>query len=299
MSNASDSISISSEGQFLRPEFEIEVTDGREVGDVSRELSLWEQISTNGTFRKTVILLVLAIIWEVYARFLDNPLMFPTFTDVLVALWNATIHGPLLARLWVTMKTLLAGYCAGIALAAAFTIFAMTSRLGQDVLSTLTAMFNPLPAIGLLPLALLWFGMGNAALVFIMVHSVLWPVALSTLSGFQSISESLRMAGMNFGLRGIRYVLLILIPAAFVSILAGLRIGWAFAWRSLIAAELVFGAASGSGGLGWYIFESRNQLNTADVFAGLFAVILIGLLVENVIFRGIENRTVVKWGMRR
>src|SRR5690348_18229221 len=100
------------------------------------------------------------------------------------------------------------------------------------------------------------------------------------------------MSGRNLGLRGARYVGLILIPAAFPSILSGLKIGWAFAWRTLIAAELVFGVSSRSGGLGWFIFENRNQLEIPSVFAGLLTVILIGLVVESVIFRSIENVTI-------
>ncbi|HKW55516.1 MAG TPA: ABC transporter permease subunit [Stellaceae bacterium] len=113
------------------------------------------------------------------------------------------------------------------------------------------------------------------------------------------MSQTLRMAGQNYGLTGLSYVARILVPAAFPAILTGLKIGWAFAWRTLIAAELVFGVSSGSGGLGWFIFENRNQLETANVFAGLFTVILIGLLVEGVVFRSIENNTVRKWGMQQ
>ncbi|HEY3532558.1 MAG TPA: ABC transporter permease, partial [Casimicrobiaceae bacterium] len=82
------------------------------------------------------------------------------------------------------------------------------------------------------------------------------------------------------------------------SILTGLKIGWAFAWRTLIAAELVFGVSSGSGGLGWYIYENKNQLEIPNVFAGLFTVIVIGLLVENVVFRVLEAKTVRKWGLQ-
>jgi len=78
-----------------------------------------------------------------------------------------------------------------------------------------------------------------------------------------------------------------------------MKLGWAYAWRTLIGAELVFGASSGSGGLGWYIFESSQNLDTDGVFAGLFMVILIGILVENVIFRNIEIKTVQRWGMQR
>jgi NitT/TauT family transport system permease protein len=107
------------------------------------------------------------------------------------------------------------------------------------------------------------------------------------------------MAGRNYGLSGPRYVLQILVPAALPSILAGLKIGWAFAWRTLIAAELVFGASSGKGGLGWYIFQNRNELFTDKVFAGLAVVTLIGLLVEGLVFSTLERLTVRRWGQQR
>ncbi len=203
----------------------------------------------------------------------------------------------LLVRVLFTLKVLVLGYAFGIAIAALMTSLAISSRLGNDLLETLTAMFNPLPPIALLPLALLWFGLGNGSLLFVLTHSVLWPVAVSTHAGFRAVSPTLRMVGRNYGLRGPRYVLAILIPAAFPSILAGLKNGWAFAWRTLIAAELVFGVSSGSGGLGWYIYENKNQLEIPSVFAGLLTVILIGLAVENLVFRNIERRTVKRWGM--
>jgi len=130
------------------------------------------------------------------------------------------------------------------------------------------------------------------------IHAVLWVVALNTFSGFKGVSPTLRMVGQNYGLSKAGFIARILIPAAFPSILAGLKIGWAFAWRTLIAAELVFGVSSGSGGLGWFIFEKKNQLLIPDVFAGLLTVILLGLLIENLVFGVIERRTVRRWGMQ-
>lgn len=286
-------------GPVVRPEFEAPPRAAGEIGDAARPLTPWERLVTNTFLRRVVILVVLAAIWEVYARWLNNPLMFPSFSEMAAALWDSTIHGPLIDRTLTSIEVLVLGYAAGIALAAVFTTLAVSTRIGTDLLSTLTAMFNPLPAIALLPLALLWFGLGIPSLVFVIVHSVLWAVALNTHSGFLAVSETQRMAGQNYGLRGVRYVMKILIPAAFPSILAGLKIGWAFAWRTLIAAELVFGVSSRSGGLGWFIFENRNELQTDYVFAGLTTVIIIGLLVESVIFRTIEIHTVRKWGMQR
>lgn len=120
-----------------------------------------------------------------------------------------------------------------------------------------------------------------------------------SLSGFQGVPETLRMAGRNYGLTGLRYVLNILVPSALPAILSGLRIGWAFAWRTLIAAELFFGASSGRGGLGWYIFQSRNELMTDKVFAGLATVVLIGWVAERLVFDSLERVTVRRWGMQR
>lgn len=94
-------------------------------------------------------------------------------------------------------------------------------------------------------------------------------------------------------------MLQILIPAALPAILSGLKIGWAFAWRTLIAAELVFGSTSGQGGLGWFIFQSRNERFTDKVFAGLAAVIVNGLVVEHVVFHTLARVTVRRWGMER
>jgi NitT/TauT family transport system permease protein len=282
-----------------RPEFERETLDASNVGEIIRPLSAWERLTNVTALRRIFILVVLAAIWQAYSVPLDNPLIFPTFTDVMSSLWKVTVTGELPMRVFASVKVLLMGYAAGVAIAAILTTFAVSTRIGTDFLSTLTAMFNPLPAIALLPLALLWFGLGNPSLIFVLIHSVLWPVSLNTHSGFLSVSETLRMAGNNYGLTGIRFVVKILIPAAFPSILTGLKIGWAFAWRTLIAAELVFGVSSGSGGLGWFIFENRNQLEVANVFAGLITVIIIGLVVESVVFRNIEVRTVRKWGMQR
>ncbi|OGA43832.1 MAG: ABC transporter permease [Betaproteobacteria bacterium RIFCSPLOWO2_12_FULL_62_13] len=280
-----------------RPEFVREVETSA-FGVVEKPLTVWEKIYNNGAIRKGVLLLLLAAAWQIYATALNNPLLFPKFSDTFGAFYDGIVNGVLLGRAWFSITVLLQGYAAGLALAALLTAFAITSRVGNDFLETLTSMFNPLPAIALLPLALIWFGLGNASLVFVLVHSVLWAVALNTHSGFMSVSQTMRMVGRNYGLSGPRYVVKILIPAAFPSILTGMKIGWAFAWRTLIAAELVFGVSSGSGGLGWFIYENKNQLEIANVFAGLFSVIIIGLLVENIIFRNVELRTVRKWGVQ-
>jgi NitT/TauT family transport system permease protein len=265
---------------------------------VERPRPAWEKIWAKGYLRKGVLLLVLALVWELYAIRLNEPLLFPRCSETLLALYQGFESGVIPQRAWYSIKLLLQGYALGMVLAGLLTALAISTRIGSDLLETLTAMFNPLPAIALLPLALIWFGLSSGSVVFVLVHSVLWPVALNMHAGFRAVSPTLRMVGRNYGLSKLGLVTKILVPAAFSSILTGLKIGWAFAWRTLIAAELVFGASSGSGGMGWYIYENKNMLEITNVFAGLFTVILIGLIVEGVIFRGIEGRTLRKWGMQ-
>ena len=266
---------------------------------VTRALPLGARLWQLGWLRKGLILVVLAAIWEALARLQDNDLLLPGFVATLRALAEGLADGELIERVRISLAVLAQGYVIGALLAFGLTTFAVSTQFGRDLLSTLTAMFNPLPAIALLPLALLWFGLGNGSLVFVLVHAVLWPLALNTFAGFQGVPETLRMAGRNYGLTGLSYVRQILIPAALPAILSGLKIGWAFAWRTLIAAELVFGAASGKGGLGWYIYQNRNELYTDRVFAGLLLVIAIGLVVENLVFATLERLTVRRWGMVR
>ena len=282
----------------VRQEYEVTLepfTQSELVRDISLPRRIWQQ----AWVRKGVILLALAVLWELAARWQNNDLLLPSFLQTANAFIEGVASGELLSKVWISLTVLIKGYLIGILLAFGLTTLAVSTQLGRDLLSTLTAMFNPLPAIALLPLSLLWFGLGENSLIFVLVHSVLWALALNTYAGFLGVSETQRMAGRNYGLRGLRFVWHILIPAALPSILAGLKIGWAFAWRTLIAAELVFGASSGKGGLGWYIFQNRNELYTDKVFAGLAAVILIGLLVENLLFNTFERLTIKRWGMQR
>lgn len=282
----------------MRHEYEIALAPLVDV-PLERNLSLPRRLWQQGWLRKAVILLVTGALWQAAALYTNNDLLLPSVTQTARALVEDTASGELPAKVMVSLGVLLKGYALGIALAFVLTTLAVTTQLGRDLLSTLTSMLNPLPPIALLPLALLWFGLGEKSLVFVLVHSVLWPLALNTYSGFMGVSETLRMAGRNYGLRGLRLVALILIPAALPSILSGLKIGWAFAWRTLIAAELVFGATNGKGGLGWYIYQNRNELFTDKVFAGLAVVIVIGLVVENLVFNTLERLTIKRWGMAR
>lgn len=248
--------------------------------------------------RRTALLLLILGIWQGYVSLSGvSPLLVSSPADVAAAIYTGIADGRLLAATGITLQVLLSGMVIGMALAAVLTTLASWSRLGDDLLVLLTSMLNPLPAIAILPLAILWFGLSTTALVFVITNAVVWPIAINVSTGFRTVNPTIMAVGRNIGLRGWRIVRDVLIPAALPQIIAGLKTGWAFGWRTIIAAELVFGAAGGQGGLGFFINDARYFLRTPEVFAGLVTIALIGIALD-LVFTWIERRTVIRWGMK-
>lgn len=260
-------------------------------------VSRFRQIArSSGAQRATVVAFFIAS-WDVWLRIADvNPLLVPTPLMVWSALGAMASSGDLAAYTYATVRLLGLGLAIGIAIAAVLTALAVFQPLARTLLMTASAMFNPVPAVALLPLALLWFGVGGSPIVFVVVYSVVWSLALNLNSGFESVPVQLRWVGQNLGLHGWRYVRDIYLPASLPSVMTGLRIAWAYGWRTVIAAELIFGAMGGRGGLGWMIVVERYNLRTDRVFAGLVTIIAVGLTVDAAL-SWVERRTVRKWGM--
>lgn len=167
----------------VRPEYLKDLAPLTDV-KVAQPLPLLNRLWNLSGVRKTLLLILLALLWEGAARWQDNDLLLPTFTQAAAAFVDDMRSGELPAKIAISLGTLVKGYIIGTLLALALSALAVSTRLGRDLLSTLTSMLNPLPAIALLPLALLWFGSSTNSLIFVLIHSVLWPMALNTYSGF-------------------------------------------------------------------------------------------------------------------
>jgi NitT/TauT family transport system permease protein len=258
---------------------------------------VWSRLP--GAARYAILSVGLIAVWQAYVSLARvSPLLFASPLDVARALAAGFASGKLLTATAATLEVLLGGLAIGAMLGFALASFAAFSRIGQDVLGVLSAIFNPLPSIAILPLAMIWFGLRPQSIVFVVALATIWPVALNTDNGFRTISATTQLAARNLGLRGWKLVTDVLLPAALPSIVTGLKSAWAFGWRTVVAAELVFGVAGSSGGLGWYINNARYFLQTADIFAGLVVISVLGILVEAA-FGLLERRTVVRWGMKR
>jgi len=256
----------------------------------------WSSLPT--VARRSILLVAIVLLWQLYVSVSGvSPLLVSSPAKIAEAFWEGWASGELAAATLVTLEILGLGMLVGMCLAAVLTTFATWTRIGEDVLVLLTSMLNPLPAIAILPLAILWFGLSPAALVFVIANAVTWPIAINVSTGFRTVNPTILMVGRNLGLRGFKLVKDVLMPAALPHTISGLKTGWAFGWRTIIAAELVFGVAGGGGGLGYFINDSRYFLRIPDVFTGLVTIALIGIALD-VVFTWIERRTVIKWGMK-
>jgi NitT/TauT family transport system permease protein len=256
----------------------------------------WSSLPT--VVRRSILLVAIVLLWQIYVSVSGvSPLLFSSPVDIAEAFLEGWISGELAGATLVTLQILGLGMLIGMLVAAVLTTFATWTLIGDDVLVLLTSMLNPLPAIAILPLAILWFGLSPAALVFVIANAVTWPIAINVSTGFRTVNPTILMVGRNLGLRGFRLVKDVLMPAALPHTISGLKTGWAFGWRTIIAAELVFGVAGGGGGLGYFINDGRYFLRIPDVFAGLVTIALIGIALDAV-FTWIERRTIIKWGMK-
>ncbi len=243
-------------------------------------------------------ILILIIVWEVVTLSgIVSPLIFPSLGMVIKALISSIVAGELLQQTMFSIIIILEGLLIGAMLAFILAIVSRTSETLNSLVETLITLAHPLPGIALLPIIILWLGTGRSAILFVIVHSVLWPLLLNLISGFKTTPKVYSDVGRNIGLKGLMLFKDIYIPSSLPYLLSGLKIAWARSWRALISAEMVFGAVGGKGGLGWYIFKQRVFMDTAGMFAALLLIMLIGILVEEVFFNKVETITIKRWGM--
>jgi NitT/TauT family transport system permease protein len=260
--------------------------------------STWGWDRLPGWLRYALLLAVLIGIWQAYVMVRDvNPLLFATPWETAKAFWNGWKDGSLAEPTWATVKILLEGVGIGLVIALVFTVLATLTAVGRDLLTLLTAILNPLPGVAILPLALLWFGISKTAILFVIANATIWPIAINVTTGFKTANPTIVAVGRNIGLSRLRIVTDVLAPAALPHAISGLKAAWAFGWRTVIAAELVFGAVGGKQGLGFYINNAKLYLFTPQIFAALVTIALLGVIFEW-LFGLLERRTVVRWGMK-
>lgn len=234
--------------------------------------------------------LVLAEIW--------SPVLVPAPLSVWQYLVEAVKSGDLFQALWVTTKRLLVGYFCGVAMGIPLGLLTARFQWAHDTIGVLGLGLQTLPSVCWIPLALLWFGQSEGAMLFVVVMGTLWSVAISTDNGVRNVPPIFSRAARTMGSRGLHTWIKVILPASLPFIVSGIKQGWAFAWRSLMAAEIYVTILTGFG-LGHLLHYGR-ELNAMDQVIGIMLVIvLIGLLADKILFSPWERFLHRRWGTVR
>lgn len=209
------------------------------------------------------------------------------------ALWQGIADGSLLYATGVSLRRVLIGYLISLSMGVPLGILLARSRVADKTIGLLVMGLQALPSICWLPLALLWFGLNDTAILFVIVMGSLLTLSTSVRDGIKNISPTYLRAAQTMGTRPLSLYLEVLLPAALPSLLTGAKLGWAFAWRSLMAGELLFVSM----GLGHRLMMGRELADMSQVIAVMLVIIGLGLLTDNEIFGVLEDQVRERWGL--
>jgi ABC-type nitrate/sulfonate/bicarbonate transport system permease component len=243
--------------------------------------------------------LVILIIWQLMSVWLDLELLLPppltVLRDLVVTLSVSDSHwlyGPnIYVHLWHSFLRAMAGFGSAAIIAIPLgLILGRVATIREFVMPSIKGVY-PIPGIAWIPLAILWFGLGDAAVIFVVFATTFFPMLFSTEAGARQISPTIIDAGRCFGARGLSLFFRIVLPATVPYIITGLRISLGGAWRMIVAGEML----ASQDGIGYFLMESRFQFKAADLMTAMILVAIVGYATEKLIVDTIEKRTLEKW----
>ena len=249
--------------------------------------------------KAAVFFALLLIAWEGLCRArLWSPVLLPSPLSVGRYLGEAAGDGTLWSATVVTLRRLVCGYLFGIALGLPLGLLTARFRLLNDTLGLVALGMQTLPSVCWVPPALLWFGQTESAMFFVVVMGTLWSVIIATDNGVRNVPPIYARAARTMGSKGLHTWLKVMLPAALPFVVSGMKQGWAFAWRSLMAAEIYVTILSGFG-LGHLLHYGR-ELNAMDQVIGIMIVlVVIGLIADKILFSPWERLLHRRWGTAR
>jgi NitT/TauT family transport system permease protein len=224
-----------------------------------------------------------------------SPVLLPSPLSVVDYLWAALLDGTLLESMGVTLRRLLVGYAIGLAIGLPLGLLLSTSHFFEDTLGAMALGLQTLPSVCWVPLALLWFGQTEGAMLFVVIMGTVWSVVIATDTGVRTIPPIYARAARTMGSEGVHKWTRVIMPASLPFLVSGMKQGWAFAWRSLMAAEIYVTILTGFG-LGHLLHYGR-ELNAMEQVVGIMLVIVvIGLVADKVLFSPWERFLHRRWG---
>ena len=251
-----------------------------------KKISLWKKIA---------FYVILVIIWQAIATADIWPnTIFPSPLEVAEDLAYGVVDGSLFFGIGTSMVRLMIGLAIAIAGGVVLGIFMARIEIVNQTIGSLVLGLQSIPSIAWVPLAILWFGLTDAGIIFVTAIGAIFAVTINTYTGVKNIDPNYIAAARNMGAKGSQLITAVLLPAAFPYMISGFKQGWAFAWRGVIGAELLFSFL----GLGFLLNVGRQLIDVSQVIAIMLVIMGIGVLVDGFVFKKIENKVMFRWGLR-
>lgn len=251
-----------------------------------------KRIWTTGLF-----FLAMFVVWELLVRAkIWSPVLLPSPILVMKYLFGALQDGTLLQAMWVTFKRLVFGYLLGVFFGLPLGQLTARWRICNETIGILALGLQTLPSVCWVPLALLWFGQTESAMLFVVIMGTLWSIVIATDSGIRAIPPIYAKAARTMGSKGLHTLLHVTVPASLPFVVSGMKQGWAFAWRSLMAAEIYVTILSGFG-LGQLLHYGRELQAMDQVIGVILVIVTSGLLMDKLLFAPVETFLRRRWGM--
>jgi NitT/TauT family transport system permease protein len=239
---------------------------------------------------------ILVLLWEAaYRAKIWSPVLLPSPGQVIKYLEGAIADGTLANATVITMRRLIVGYLIGLIAGLPLGLLTARWKVFGDTIGTLALGLQTLPSVCWVPLALLWFGQTEAAMLFVVVMGTLWSVIIATETGVRNVPPIYRRAALTMGSKRLHMWFKVILPAALPFIVSGMKQGWAFAWRSLMAAEIFVTILTGFG-LGQLLHYGRELSAMEQVIGIMIVIVVIGLLADKIFFSPVEKFLHRRWG---
>src|SRR3990172_1769950 len=239
--------------------------------------------------KKIAFYVILLIVWQAIA----TAHIFPSPTDVIENLVFTAVDGSLFFGIGTSLWRLIVGLSIAIAGGMILGIFMARIKTVNQTIGSLVLGLQSIPSVAWVPLALLWFGFTDAGIIFVTIIGAMFAVTINTYTGVKNIDPNYIDAARNMGAKGSQLITSILIPAAFPYMISGFKQGWAFAWRGVIGAELLFSFL----GLGFLLNVGRQLGDVSQVISIMLVIMAIGILIDGFVFKKIENKVMFRWGL--
>jgi NitT/TauT family transport system permease protein len=239
---------------------------------------------------------LLLALWEGVVRLQLWPdYLFPGPAQVFDALRLGIEDRTFLYAIATSLRRFVIGFTLSLIIGIGLGLAIGSLRMVRETLGPLLIGLQSLPNIAWLPMGLLWFGLNDGAILFVIVMGVVNSVAMSTADGIRNVPPIYRRAARTMGAGGVTLYVNVVLPAALPSIMTGIKIGWTFGWHALIAGEMLFVSL----GLGAELVKGREIADMPKVMAVMFVIVAIGLAMERLVFAPLEHRVRRRWGLER